>query len=126
MTQPPNDQLDLSTSPARARGPLQSQAVLDSLGKDDSLKSFVALACLFQPHGVGYHKRMTDDQITQRLEFCTGRRFQRNVVARTRGLLERDNWLTPSGDVIGRTGRPTHTTLPSLKLMRLYRYGTDQ
>lgn len=90
---------------APARGPAQSQATLDSLGRDTSLKFRIvaAVAALGRP--------ATDDDITEILELGYGRRFQRNVIARTRGLLEAAGWLQQGPDVKGRTGRPTHTTL---------------
>ena len=108
----------------RARGPVQSQLTLTSLGKDTTLKHRIACAvvelskirvtsmvdgaqvCVFA-------RPVTDDDITDRLELVHARRFQRNVVARTRGLMEHAGWFVPVPDVIGRTGRPTHAIVPA-------------
>jgi hypothetical protein len=109
---------DLQHVPAAARGPVQSQLMLDSLGKDTSYKSLVARGvyeCAKHPyiHQWLYDTPVTDDDITDWCERQTGRRHQRNVIARTRGLLEVDGWFLAVPDVIGRTGRPTHAVVPS-------------
>lgn len=114
------------TEPARARGPRQSQMTVDSLGRDTSLKYRIAVAVVFcsSRHFVDdvlsnatltvtYSKPVTDDDITEFLERRYSRRFQRNVVARTRGLMEKAGWFVPVPDVVGRTGRPTHAVVPS-------------
>lgn len=134
MTQP--DLFTLEHTPAAARGPVQSQLTLASLGRDESLKANIAravLACSTRRYSKWSHEEnrlvtvtdtrmpVTDDDITDRLEFVHGRRFQRNVVARTRGLMERDGWFDPVPDVQGRTGRPTHAVLPSARLFELRR-----
>jgi len=122
-------------TPATARGPIQSQLTLASLGKDHSLKANIARAVIACSHrhysrwnrdagrlvGVeDYTREVTDDDITDQLERTHGRRFQRNVVARTRGLMEVDGWFDPVPDVKGRTGRPTHAIVPSARLLELY------
>lgn len=132
MTQP--DLFTLEHTPAAARGPVQSQLTLASLGKDHSLKAHIARAVMAQSFrrysrwnaAVGAlvpcsdnERPVTDDDITDFLEQMNGRRYQRNVVARTRGLMERDGWFDPTEDVKGRTGRPTHAVVPSLRLLQL-------
>lgn len=117
--------IDFETAPAGARGPRQSQLTLDSLGKDMSMKRNIARAVLvcsrriLTDFTVENTCPVTDDHITEWVEQYTGRRQQRNVIARTRGLLEREGWFDPVPDVIGRTGRPTHAIVPSAELMRL-------
>lgn len=121
-------------TPATARGPIQSQLTLASLGKDHSLKANIAravMACSLRRYshwsadlgrlvGAEDHLReVTDDDITDWLEKTHSRRFQRNVVARTRGLMEVDGWFDPVPDVVGRTGRPTHAVVPSARLLEL-------
>lgn len=128
---------DLQHIPATARGPVQSQLMLASLGKDTSYKSMVARAVYeCARHDVYTHHPedggmsqltawdtpVTDDNITEWCERQTGRRHQRNVVARTRGLLEVDGWFDPVPDVIGRTGRPTHAVVPSGDCIALFNY----
>lgn len=100
-----------STGPAYARGPRQSQQLLDSLGKDHSLKNRVVLAVVACSGRRGLP--VTDDDATEWMEAQYRRRFQRNVIARTRGLLEAEGWFVQVPDVIGRTGRMTRAVTPS-------------
>lgn len=124
VTYPQMSFADLATAPARARGPRQSQLTLDSLGRDESMKRNVARAVVMcsrrgdPKSGAFVHDRpVTDDQITEWIERRLGRRQQRNVIARSRGLMERDGWFDPVPDVVGRTGRPTHAVVPSAWLI---------
>ena len=108
------------TAPARARGPRSSQLTLDSLGRDESLKRNIAravMACSVHDSPQTYDRPVTDDDITDWLEIRFRRRFQRNVVARTRGLLQQAGWFLPVPDVVGRTGRPTRAVIPSEMLL---------
>jgi hypothetical protein len=111
---------------ARARGPIQSQLTVSSLGRDTTLKFRIAAAIVSLSTRVAiaetadgralvyyYDRPVTDDAITAHLEAVYDRRFQRNVIARTRGLMEQAGWFIPVPDVIGRTGRPTHAAIPS-------------
>lgn len=122
-------------TPATARGPIQSQLMLASLGKDTALKSCIAravMAVAFRRYShwsptenrlvpaFDHQRPVTDDDITDWLERTFNRRYQRNVVARTRGLMEVDGWFDPVPDVIGRTGRPTHAIVPSARLIELH------
>lgn len=110
----------------RARGPIQSQLTVSSLGRDTTLKFRIASAVVMLAARVKievidgrdelvyfYDRPVTDDAITECLEARHQRRFQRNVVARTRGLMEHAGWFAPVPDVIGRTGRPTHAIIPT-------------
>lgn len=110
----------------RARGPIQSQLTVTSLGRDTTLKFRIAAAVVMLAVRVKigeidgnrqlvytYDRPVTDDAITECLEARHQRRFQRNVVARTRGLMEQAGWFQPVPDVIGRTGRPTHAIIPT-------------
>ena len=118
------DQLPLfETGAAHARGPLQSQQTLDSLGHDQGMKFRIALATVmlsevqtWPVEGSGYvtvhTEPVTDDAITEWMEHRFGRRYQRNVIARTRGLMEQAGWFVQVPDVIGRTGRKTRAMVP--------------
>ena len=126
------DLFGIQHTPATARGPVQSQLTVASLGRDASLKKLIARAVLHRAShsqlrhssdgdafAILYDLPVTDDDITEHCERVTGRRFQRNVIARTRGLMERDGWFVPVPDVIGRTGRPTHAIIPSRRLIEM-------
>lgn len=116
------DDLEFESAPARARGPIQSQLTLASLGRDTSMKKNIARAVVAcsgrDPDADPFSSPVTDDHITEWIERFTQRRQQRNVIARTRGLLEKAGWFDPVPDVIGRTGRPTHAIVPSDALLR--------
>lgn len=103
---------DTNPSPT-ARGPEQCKLTLESLSKDGLLKDRIMNAVLSFSHPV------TDDDIVDHLERRFNQRFQRNVIARMRGLLEESGWLTQGPNVTGRSGRPTHTTGPSMKTLEL-------
>lgn len=117
-------QLDVfATHPAPARGPIQSQQTLDSLGHDGSLKRLIAKAVFHGSHSSnGQHDRpVTDDDILWAVEIYSSRRQQRNVIARTRGLMEAAGWFVQVPDVVGRTGRRTRAVIPAPSLLNLMR-----
>jgi hypothetical protein len=95
-----------TTAHARISDPVSSELTLASLGRDGSLRQLVIQAVwAWTCHD--NTMSITDDDVLQWVEAHTGRRFQRNVLARTRGLLEEEGWLFRLPNVIGRTGRPT-------------------
>lgn len=79
---------------ARATDPTSSHVTVRSLAKDGSSYRMI-LTAVCQLHlgstfGMTPTKLVTDDRVVQALETVMDRRFQRNVVARSRGLLEPD------------------------------------
>lgn len=92
MTEP--TLFDQTDAHARRSDPVSSHVTNRSLGKDTSLK---ALIWAHTRAWCSYHNQpMNDTLLTELLEHHTGRRFQRNVVARTRDLMtEGDDVLAP-------------------------------
>lgn len=93
---------------ARRSDPISSHLTVQSLGKDSSLKAQLITAALHLEDVLDRRTMTqiwTDTQLTETLEMMTGRRHQRNVVARTRGLLERDGWFERVG-MFDFDGRP--------------------
>lgn len=90
---------------ARRSDPLSSHLTVQSLGKDTALKARVVTAAmrLSLDHE---HDEINDTMLTMEIERSTGRRQQRNVIARTRGLLEQDGWFERVG-LWPFDGRPT-------------------
>lgn len=88
-----------SDAHARRSDPLSSHLTVQSLGRDRSLKAVVVAAAL----ELG---TFNDTELTDKIEELTGRRQQRNVIARTRGLLEADGWFDRIG-MWSYLGRPT-------------------
>lgn len=86
--------------------------------KKNIARAVVMLSAQVDDGLVSYRNPVTDDGITAWIEKYTQRRQQRNVIARTRGLMEKAGWFDPVPDVIGRTGRPTHAIVPSSELLR--------
>ena len=93
----------MPTDHARYTDPIQSDITVKSLGKDTSLKSLIYRTVELLQHPHDMTKGVTDDTITMWLENKTGRRFQRNVIARTRGLMENENLLMRVHDHIDPT-----------------------
>lgn len=91
-------------SPARSGDPIGSHLAVASITADADLASLVLWAAGFQNPD---RTPVTDDDVLELVEARTKRRFQRNVLARARGRLERDGLLERCPSVIGRTGRPT-------------------
>lgn len=107
---------DVPEPSGRRTDPISSHVTVKSLGKDTSLKMMV-LRALIDASWDDELTSVTDDDIVYMLEQRHGRRFQRNVVARTRGLLEPE-WVCRVG--IGRTsdGRPVLFFVPTTAAMR--------
>lgn len=100
---------------ARISDPVTSEQMQVSLGKDTGYRMLVLRAtrelCDYDDGHVA-----TDDLVLDLIEFWTKRRHQRNVIARTRGLLERDGLIRRRPDTITNTsGREviTYTVSPA-------------
>ena len=76
---------------ARTSDPIGSHTTNARLRADRGMAKCVtqAVTYLYELHG----KPVSDDDIWFYLEDQLGRRLQRNNLARTRGLLERDDWF---------------------------------
>lgn len=99
---------------ARMMDPPSSHLTVESLGKDTSYNwriftCIIGLSQRFEPReyadgssiAVIYDAPVTDDAILVSMERVWGRRYQRNVIARQRGLLREAGWLKRVDDVIG-------------------------
>jgi hypothetical protein len=98
------------TSPtARITDPASSHLTVASLGKDGTLKRQVLDAAYQATAFRAYADpaAFDDDDLLLNIEANTGRRHQRNVIARTRGLLETDGWFERIGLYPRNGHRPT-------------------
>lgn len=90
-----------TTTHARRSDPLSSELTLRSLGRDTTAKARVIQAAarieLQTRQGGGGHRPWTDTELLEEIEHMTNKRWQRNVVARTRGLLVNDGWIEQAG-----------------------------
>lgn len=121
-------------SPASARrsDPRSSHLTVRSIQRDGSMNKaifemIVALAqyCTFTIDGrvkeVCWDSPVTDDKVWTRLEIATDRRWQRNVIARARGLMESELGLFQRvPDVIGPHGRPVIAYIPTAKAVAIF------
>jgi hypothetical protein len=83
----------VTTSDAHARvtDPISSELTVASLGRDVNYRKLVVKATsTMQTMHANY---VCDDDVLACIEHITMRRHQRNVIARTRGLLEREGWI---------------------------------
>lgn len=92
------------TAHARKGDPIGSHLTIASICADVSLATLILWAVTIH---TDEGQPATDDDVIQLMEARTKRRFQRNVIARARVRLERENELVRVPPVIGRTGRPT-------------------
>jgi hypothetical protein len=110
---------------ARMTDPVSSDLTIKSLGRDTSYswRIFTAVMVLSErteermyDDGISIavmrDRPVTDDDILTLME-RDGRRYQRNVIARQRGLLREAGWIRRVDDVEGRTGRPTIAHVPT-------------
>lgn len=82
---------------ARRSDPLSSHLTVQSIGKDMTLRGRVLAAALsleMYKNGDAWN----DTELTERVEAMTGQRQQRNVLARTRGLIEQDGLIERVGE----------------------------
>lgn len=83
------------TDHARVSDPASSDRTVKSIVSDNSLAAIIL--------NFAYHKYMTDTgafcdtELWEHAEASTGRRFQRNVLARARGRLVNEGLLKPVG-----------------------------
>lgn len=77
---------------ARRSDPASSWLKVSELGKNLSLRRQVMLAALRS-----HPTPVNDDTLTYQVEQATGRRQQRNVVAKVRGTLETEGWFERLG-----------------------------
>jgi hypothetical protein len=91
----------LVSAHARVTDPISSELTVASLGRDTSYRRLV-LEAVFNNLD---NERVTDDDVLDYIERTTERRHQRNVIARTRGLLEREGWLERGPMVTRADGR---------------------
>ena len=112
---------------ARATDPVSSELTLRSLGRDTSynwriFQCIVWLSEQFNASNWPVHNRpVTDDMILDAMEQRYGRRFQRNVIARQRGIIRELGWIERVDDVISPiTNRPTVAHIPSAEGLRVW------
>jgi hypothetical protein len=111
---------------ARRSDPVSSHITVQSIIADKSMAAHIIRAVVWLAEvselrhysdgdsiAVGYTRPVTDDLVWEVLERESGRRMQRNVIARSRGLLERDGWFERVPDVESRTGRPVIAYIPT-------------
>lgn len=119
---------------ARMTDPVSSHLTIDSLGRDTSYnwRIFEAIIALserteFRHYDDGdsiaviHDHPVTDDDIVEWMERRYQRRFQRNVVARQRGIVHEMGWLKRVDDVIGNTGRQTIAHIPTSAGLTVWR-----
>jgi predicted ATPase len=90
----------VSEAHARLSDPISSELTVASLGKDTSYKALVVAAARYIETArdvTGHLRPWNDTQLWITIEAMTRRRHQRNVISRTRGLLERDGWFENVG-----------------------------
>jgi hypothetical protein len=98
---------------ARALDPESSHLTVRSIVKDKTLAADI-LRAVVNVHRTTHGKSMTDDDVLDALIAAyPGVRFQRNVIARARGLLE-PLYIERGPMVKGVTGRPTISYWPTL------------
>lgn len=97
---------------ARTSDPVQSHITAASIVKDGSLKALILDAV--SGRWYKFHP-VTDDEVWERIEAYTGRRFQRNVIAKARIRMMREGLLMQVPDRIlpDGTHRIQYTTPPT-------------
>lgn len=102
---------------ARAHDPESSELTVKSLGRDTGYnwRIFLAIVSLSERTELRHYddgdsiavihdRPVTDDDIVAWMERSHGRRYQRNVVARQRGIIREAGWIQPVADCF----RPKH------------------
>lgn len=91
----PNEQLTIYDMHARRSDPITSHLAVQNIGRDLSLRQQILRAAnLLEDAGC---RGWDDSMITELVELITERRQQRNVIARARGLLEREGLVERLG-----------------------------
>lgn len=127
------DELGTPDPHARLTDPESSELTLRSLGKDTSynwriFERVVALSYGHKhPSGWPTHASpVTDDMILESMERVYGRRYQRNVIARQRGIIRELGWIERVDDVDSHvTGRPVVAHIPTEAGLGIWRTRTD-
>lgn len=79
---------------ARLTDPISSEKAVTAIARDGSLARLICNAVVNLTTGsLPLEPGVTDDDLLEYIESTTSKRQQRNVIARARGLLERDGWL---------------------------------
>ena len=91
----PDEQLTIYDAHARRSDPNSSHIAVQNIGRDTSLRDHIYTAAN-QLEDAGY-RWWTDTLLTELIELNTGRRQQRNVIARARGLMERHGYIERLG-----------------------------
>jgi hypothetical protein len=108
---------DVPEPSGRRTDPISSHVTVKSLGKDTSLKMMVLRAFIEASWNGDEVTLASDDRIVAVLEATYQRRFQRNVVARTRGLLEPE-WVWRVGTGYDDRSRPVLYFVPTKAALR--------
>ena len=119
---------------ARQTDPVSSTLTLDSLGRDTSYnwRIFMAIVALSRRDeerhysdgisiAVLHDRPVTDDDILDYMERRYQRRYQRNVIARQRGIVRDWGFIRRANDVVGRTGRDTIAHVPTHQGLEAWR-----
>ena len=104
---------------ARMTDPESSHLTMESLGKDTSYnwRIFEKIVSLSE-YGM---RSVTDDDILEAMERVYQRRYQRNVIARQRGIIRELGWIERVEDVIGPNGRPVVAHVPTEQGLAVWR-----
>lgn len=109
---------------ARLTDPASSELTLKSLGKDTSLNWRVFESIMYLSNAgrdVGLFRAVTDDMILTYMEGRYERRFQRNVIARQRGIIRELGWIARAEDMPGPDGRMVVAHVPTDQGVELWR-----
>lgn len=91
----PEEQLTIYEAHARRSDPITSHLAVQNIARDAPLREQILRAAnLLEDAG---YRGWDDTMITELVESITNRRQQRNVIARARGLLERDGLIERLG-----------------------------
>lgn len=118
---------------ARLTDPVSSELTLQSLGKDTSYNWRIFDAIVrssrreelrVSSDGEGiaviHDVPVTDDMILDYMERRHMRRYQRNVIARQRGIIRELGWIQRVDDQEGPTGRPVVAHIPTHEGMQIW------
>jgi hypothetical protein len=97
----------MTTPHARLSDPISSEVAVAAIARNTSLKDNIMLAA------ERLHPQWFDDtDLLELVEEQTGKRQQRNVIARSRGLMERDGLFVRMGMVHRGSRNTVHFCLP--------------
>lgn len=112
---------------ARLTDPASSELTLQSLGKDTSYnwRIFEAIVALAHDERLWHtwNRPVTDDMILDWMERRHQRRYQRNVIARQRGIIRELGWIKRVDDQPGPDGRMVVAHIPTEEGLRLWSNG---